>query len=299
MSTRRKLLAPIAQESAIRTPNVPSLDAMIEAGRASAEKIKRASRESLVEWFAQSERLNIARKHYKLRGAQYLDFAQRMGVDRTSAYELVKLHQHRANVMSRCLDELEAATIRGDAYAWPGWRTALEWYEGAGSGHRMEVHHSHQSDEHPTPQYLFDWLNERLGPFDLDVAATAKNAKCKRYFTKEQDALKHEWRCKSGFMNPPFSLNQAFCRMAYQEVLSGRAGSICGLLPNHTSSDWFQDYCAQGQLLFGRGRIRFEGSTNSAPFGSMLVVWNPETVREGAPHGLITASMFDWPKRAA
>jgi hypothetical protein len=46
-----------------------------------------------------------------------------VGVDRSSAFELVKLH-HRAAIMSRCLDEQDRATARGEPYAFPGWRTA-------------------------------------------------------------------------------------------------------------------------------------------------------------------------------
>ena len=41
---------------------------MIREGQELAVKIKRATKEALVEWFYQSERLNIARTHYKLRG---------------------------------------------------------------------------------------------------------------------------------------------------------------------------------------------------------------------------------------
>lgn len=56
--------------------------------------------------------------------------------------------------------------------------------------------------EWETPQHIFEKYNKQYN-FTLDVCATPKNAKCKRYFTKEQDGLSQEWsgRC---WMNPPY-----------------------------------------------------------------------------------------------
>jgi hypothetical protein len=71
---------------------------MIRDGRESAARIKRATKEALLEWFAQSERLNVARAHYGLTGARFIDFAGRIGIDRASAYQLVKLWEHRAAI---------------------------------------------------------------------------------------------------------------------------------------------------------------------------------------------------------
>ena len=56
----------------------------------------------------------------------------------------------------------------------------------------MNVHFSSKTDLHATPQDFFDRLNA-LWAFDLDVCATPENAKCARYFTKEQDGLAQEW----------------------------------------------------------------------------------------------------------
>lgn len=51
---------------------------------------------------------------------------------------------------------------------------------------------SRESDEWSTPQELFDKLNEEF-KFTLDPCATAENAKCKRYFTAEQNGLLQDW----------------------------------------------------------------------------------------------------------
>lgn len=41
---------------------------------------------------------------------------------------------------------------------------------------------SSTTPEWATPQDLFDKLNAEFGPFDLDPCATAKNAKCAKWY---------------------------------------------------------------------------------------------------------------------
>ena len=52
--------------------------------------------------------------------------------------------------------------------------------------------YSSKTDDWATPQRLFDELN-RTFHFTLDVCASKENAKCTKYFTKEQDGLKQDW----------------------------------------------------------------------------------------------------------
>jgi hypothetical protein len=109
---------------------------------------------------AQSERLNIARMHYQLRGYRFRDFARRIGVDRSSAFELVKLHRHRAAILSRCLDEQARSGARGEPYSYPGWQTALGWFEGTGHPRAPRVVWQSESDEWETPPALFKFLDD-------------------------------------------------------------------------------------------------------------------------------------------
>jgi hypothetical protein len=182
-----------SRESGIRTPDphrIPTLSDMIRDGQASHAKIRRSTQQALVEWFAQYERLNIARTHYGLRGDRFRDFAKRIEIDRSSAFELVKLHQHRAAIMSRCLDEQERATAGGEPHSFPGWETALVWFEQMG-GHRHPpmVIWKHGSDDWESPQALFAFLN-RVFDFDCDVCASPQTAKCQNFWTKDTDGLK-------------------------------------------------------------------------------------------------------------
>lgn len=66
----------------------------------------------------------------------------------------------------------------------------------------MNVHFMSKTDLWSTPQAVFDKLNKEFG-FDLDVCAIPENAKCRRFFSPEQNGLVQEWRgiC---FMNPQY-----------------------------------------------------------------------------------------------
>ena len=84
----------------------PSLARMIRESRSDQQIIRRATQEALRAWFRQSERLNIARREFRLRGPRFVDFARRIGIsDQTSAYQLVHLHRYRAQIISKCVDD--------------------------------------------------------------------------------------------------------------------------------------------------------------------------------------------------
>ena len=53
---------------------------------------------------------------------------------------------------------------------------------------------SSNKDDWGTPVKLIQDLEKQYGKFTIDVCASANNAKCERYFTKEQDGLKQSWQ---------------------------------------------------------------------------------------------------------
>lgn len=57
---------------------------------------------------------------------------------------------------------------------------------------KTETLFSHERDDWPTPQWLFDELNEEFH-FDMDPCATAENAKCINYYTAADDGLEKNW----------------------------------------------------------------------------------------------------------
>lgn len=79
-----------------------------------------------------------------------------------------------------------------------------------------------------TPQDFFDRLNDEFH-FTLDVCATYETAKCKYYYTPEQDGLKQQWGgiC---WMNPPYGRETGkWLEKAYKESLNGN--TIVCLIP--------------------------------------------------------------------
>lgn len=132
---------------------------------------------------------------------------------------------------------------------------------------------SSASEEWATPQDLFDRLNEKYS-FNLDAASTDENAKCERHFTKEQDGLSKNWGGCRVWLNPPYGRTiGAWIRKAYEEAQKPDT-LVCMLLPARTDTAWFHDYCVKGEIEFLRGRLKFGGSKNSAPFPSMIVVFD-------------------------
>ena len=136
------------------------------------------------------------------------------------------------------------------------------------------------SEEWSTPQDLFDQLDKHFN-FDLDAAASDKNHKCKKYFTKEQDSLKQDWtKFRSIYLNPPYGRQIGqWIEQSYITVYSllnekTKCESVVLLLPSRTDTRWFHKFCTKGLIVFLPGRLKFGDSKNSAPFPSMIVVFN-------------------------
>ena len=141
--------------------------------------------------------------------------------------------------------------------------SAEGWFEG--------VHASSKTVEWATPQDFFDKCAERFGPFDLDVCATHENAKCVRYFTKDDDGLVQQWRgiC---WMNPPYGrVLRSWMKKAFESSLLG-AKVVC-LIPARTDTGWWHEYAMRGEIEFIRGRLKFGGAKDNAPFPCALVVF--------------------------
>ena len=140
------------------------------------------------------------------------------------------------------------------------------------------VHFSSETDLWATPSDFFAKYNDKYS-FTLDVCATSDNAKCARFFTKEEDGLAQVWGGVC-WMNPPYGRSIShWMRKAYESSIGG-ATVVC-LVPARTDTAWWHDYAMKGEIEFIRGRLKFGGHKNSAPFPSAVVVFRP--VRSAAP----------------
>ena len=128
-------------------------------------------------------------------------------------------------------------------------------------------------DEWYTPDEVYQDLNARYGPFDLDAAASALNAKCKRFIDAKTDALNVDWNGKIVWLNPPYRNIKRWIDKAYWEVEEGNVCRVVMLLPAHTATEWFHFAMAAGKVEFLKGKIKFGGSKGVGFTGSVVVVF--------------------------
>jgi phage N-6-adenine-methyltransferase len=133
----------------------------------------------------------------------------------------------------------------------------------------MNVHFSSQTDLWATPQEFFDKLNSEFN-FELDVCARHENAKCKKYFTKEQDGLAQEWKGVC-WMNPPYGREIGKWMKKAYEAAQGGATVVC-FVPARTDTRWWHEYAIKHEIRFIRGRLKFNDAKGNAPFPSAVVV---------------------------
>lgn len=152
-------------------------------------------------------------------------------------------------------------------------------------------------DDRGTPPELFDPLNERFR-FTVDVAAAPHNAKCKRYYTREEDGCARSWAMERVWCNPPYNAADLarFTAKAWAEWEMGeiRPELIVMLVPaNRPEQAWWQDHVepyrdrpgSDLRVEFLRDRRRFirhdKGHTEvmpneRPPFGVALLIWSDE-----------------------
>lgn len=146
------------------------------------------------------------------------------------------------------------------------------------------VHFSSATDLWETPQELFNTLNAKH-EFTLDVCAIHGNAKCKKYYTPEIDGLTQDWKDNVCWMNPPYGRGIGkWVKKAHEATFMDwqhKGAKVVCLLPARTDTAWWHDYAIPyGKIQFLRGRLKFGGHKNSAPFPSAIVIFEREAPSE-------------------
>lgn len=135
---------------------------------------------------------------------------------------------------------------------------------------------SSKSDEWETPQAFFDEINHEFN-FDLDVCATDENHKCENYFT--QNGLENDWGGHRVWCNPPYSQIDKWVAKAFYETRKDNT-LVVMLIPSRTDTRYFHNYIYQRtEVRFVKGRLRFGGAKENAPFPSMLVIFRGANIR--------------------
>lgn len=141
-----------------------------------------------------------------------------------------------------------------------------------------------KNDRWVTPQDLFDTACTEFGVYPkLDVCAEFNSAKCKKYITPEQDALKEQWGVDF-FMNPPYSKIQQWMSYADSMQVFHNVNALI-LTFAKTDTAWWHDFVENRprcKVKFVRGRIHFfepdtgRESRNGAPYPSCWIAWYRE-----------------------
>lgn len=117
-------------------------------------------------------------------------------------------------------------------------------------------------NEWHTPNEYLDLARAVLGEIDLDPAShevAQKRVRAKKYYTRADDGLQHEWHGRI-WLNPPYAqpLIANFIDKLIAEVKAARVAAAVVLTHNYTDTAWFQDAAALADAIcFTRGRIRF------------------------------------------
>ena len=116
-----------------------------------------------------------------------------------------------------------------------------------------------------TPQQLFDKLDTEFS-FDYDPCPS----------TPQFNGLTEPWGSTS-FVNPPY--NRAIANWLKKALAEHRQGkTVVFLLPARTDTEWFHEIILPNatELRFLKGRLKFSGHKNSAPFPSMIVIFRAQ-----------------------
>lgn len=137
-----------------------------------------------------------------------------------------------------------------------------------------------ERDEWRTPKPIFHYANMRWGPLEIDLAASAENTLCPRFFTQEDDALSKRWHehGASGWCNPPYSNTGAWVEKAAVEAVCGFTTVM--LLPEPAGASWMARFSHARNLVFLIGRVSFlrpDGKTKVSGnrWGSIIAVFGP------------------------
>ena len=137
-----------------------------------------------------------------------------------------------------------------------------------------KVMFSSENMEEVTPQDFFEQLDQEFR-FELDLAADNENSKCKYYYDEETDALEQDWKGVC-WCNPPYGrgIVSWVCKAADEAALRKEV-TIVMLLPARTDTRWFSMVAESAdEIRFIKGRLKFGDNANSAPFPSMVAIWN-------------------------
>lgn len=138
------------------------------------------------------------------------------------------------------------------------------------------------ADEHrdlwSTPDWLFKYLDGRFGPFTIDAAATAANAKCETFYTEEMDAfVQVPDKGAAIFLNPPFSDPGPWIALVRDWVKLHKV-SVTVILPHDVSTGWARNAILNAaEIIHVIGDVKPDGKAISGRVGFVNAATGKET----------------------
>ena len=113
-----------------------------------------------------------------------------------------------------------------------------------------------------TPKKLYEILDEEF-QFEFDPCPN----------DPQFDGLEIEWLSRN-FVNPPFRDVGKWIKKGFEESQKGKL--VVFLVASRTDTRWFHDYALAYavEIRFIKGRLRFDGFHNSAPFPSCIIIFD-------------------------
>lgn len=124
-----------------------------------------------------------------------------------------------------------------------------------------------------TPREVIERVITLFGEIDLDPCSNSHdtpNVPARTIYTEEDDGLAQKWHGKI-YLNPPYGNEIGkWVKKLLEEYEQGRVEEAVALLPGRVDTIWFQPLY-QFVMCNVRGRLKFSGAENSAPFPSVIV----------------------------
>lgn len=132
------------------------------------------------------------------------------------------------------------------------------------------IHFSSQRLDWQTPDAVIKELQEEFGQKYFDPCP----------HSPLQNGLFMDWLKGKfwNFVNPPYGREiPKWCKKAYEESLKGCL--VVMLIPSRTDTRWWHNYIMKAdEIRFIKGRLKFKGAKNSAPFPSCIVVFRGDKI---------------------
>ena len=123
-----------------------------------------------------------------------------------------------------------------------------------------KVMFSSATDHWSTPKEVYDALNSEF-KFDFDPCPLHSGL----------EGIGAAWG-HSNFVNPPYSDIKIWVEECHRHWKLG--DTVVMLIPSRTDTRWWHDYVMKAtEIRFIKGRLKFGGAKNSAPFPSCIVIF--------------------------